>query len=155
MSNELNSVEPGQGLPRIGMLATVRNRRGVISNVNPYDGPDGRLHLVDIEYNDGTTPLEQSLLWEREPNARLLPPGALPDPLTSDPMSHDDLDALVRLREPGDRRYARCIRTLVAARANCPPQSRQPRHGLRVGQAIDGSPTGQAHTACYSGGRST
>ena len=78
------------------MLATVRNRRGVISGVNPFDGPDGRLHLIDIEYNDGITPLEESLLWEREPNAHLVPSGALPDPSTSDPMSHDDFDALVR-----------------------------------------------------------
>ena len=78
------------------MLATVRNRRGVISGVNPYDGDEGRLHLVDIEYNDGASPLEQSLLWEREPNASLLKAGALPDPSSSEPMSHNDFDALIR-----------------------------------------------------------
>jgi hypothetical protein len=39
--------------PRIGMVATVRNRRGVVSAAPPFDGPDGHLHLVDVEYNDG------------------------------------------------------------------------------------------------------
>ena len=79
------------------MLATVRNRRGIISGVHPHPGEDGQvLHLVDVEYNDGATPLEQSLLWEREPYARVLPPGALPDPTSSEPMSHADFDALVR-----------------------------------------------------------
>ncbi|MBU0756321.1 MAG: hypothetical protein KJ645_14360 [Planctomycetes bacterium] len=42
----------------------------MLSRVRPFDGPDGRLHLVDIEYNDGESPLEESLLWEREPFAR-------------------------------------------------------------------------------------
>ncbi|MBU0755623.1 MAG: DNA helicase, partial [Planctomycetes bacterium] len=83
-------------LPRIGMVATVRNRRGVLSRVRPFDGPEGRLHLVDIEYNDGESPLEESLLWEREPFARLLPPTALPDPASSDPMQTEDLLALIR-----------------------------------------------------------
>ena len=82
--------------PRIGIVATVRNRRGVVSSVRPFDGPDGRLHLVDLEYNDGESPLEESLLWEREPNARLLPPAALPDPGAHDPMQQEDLLALVR-----------------------------------------------------------
>ena len=49
--------EPEITLPRIGMVATVRNRRGVISTVRPLDGPGGALHLLDIEYNDGETPL--------------------------------------------------------------------------------------------------
>ena len=92
----MSTPEPEISVPRIGMLATVRNRRGVISGVQPFDGPDGRLHLIDVEYNDGATPLEQSLLWEREPYAKVLPPGALPDPASSDPMSHEDFDALVR-----------------------------------------------------------
>ena len=72
--------------PRTGMVATVRNRRGVISAVRPFDGPDGRLHLVDLAYNDGETPLEESLLWEREPRAHVLPPAALPEPDRHDPM---------------------------------------------------------------------
>ena len=68
----MRTSAPEISVPRIGMLATVRNRRGVISGVRPFDGPDGRLHLVDVEYNDSTTLLEQSLLWEREPYAKVL-----------------------------------------------------------------------------------
>jgi superfamily II DNA or RNA helicase len=89
------TVEEAQ-VPRIGMVATVRNRRGIVSGVRPHDGHDGRLHLVDIEYNDGDHPLEETILWEREPFARLQRPASLPDPLTSDPMKADDLLALVR-----------------------------------------------------------
>jgi hypothetical protein len=39
-------------IPRVGMFATVRNRRGVVSAVEPYDGDSGRLHLVHMEYKD-------------------------------------------------------------------------------------------------------
>lgn len=83
-------------VPRIGMVATVRNRRGVISSVRPFDGPDGRLHLVDIEFNDGEFPLEESLLWEREPGTHLLEPSALPNPISGPPMDGEDLTALIR-----------------------------------------------------------
>jgi len=34
------------------MFATVRNRRAVISAVEPFDGQGGRLHLVHVEYFD-------------------------------------------------------------------------------------------------------
>ena len=37
-------------VPRAGMLATVRNRRGVVAAVEPFDGETGRLHLVHLEY---------------------------------------------------------------------------------------------------------
>lgn len=84
-------------IPRIGQVATVRNRRGIISQVRPSgDAPEGQVHLVDVEYNDGDTPLEESLVWEREPFARLLPPSALPEPGSSDPMPTEDLVALER-----------------------------------------------------------
>ena len=91
----MNTVQEAQ-IPRIGMVGSVRNRRGIISTVRPFDGPTGRLHLVDVEYNDGDSPLQESLLWEREPNAHLLPPAALPDPLGSDPMPQEDILALIR-----------------------------------------------------------
>ena len=38
--------------PAIGMLANVRNRRGVVSSVEPFDAHEGRLHLVTVEYTD-------------------------------------------------------------------------------------------------------
>jgi len=78
------------------MVATVRNRRGVLVGVRPFDGNDGRLHLVDIEYNDGDSPRAESLLWEREPHRHLVPPSALPQLEGSDPMSGEDLLAMVR-----------------------------------------------------------
>jgi hypothetical protein len=83
-------------LPRVGMFATVRNRRGVVAGVEPYDGPSGRQHLVHIEYKDDGYPVEEQLLWELEPCGRLLPPAALPDVLSTPPMPADDFDALVR-----------------------------------------------------------
>ena len=53
--------------PRIGMLATVRNRRGVVTAVEPHDGgPDGRLHLVTLEYVDGDGAADDTIVWERE-----------------------------------------------------------------------------------------
>jgi len=82
--------------PQVGMVATVRNRRGVISSVRPFDGPGGRTHLVDLEYNDGDYPIEESLLWEREQEKHLVPPAALPQPDVDDPMPPEDLTALMR-----------------------------------------------------------
>ncbi len=84
-------------LPRIGMLATVRNRRGVVSGVEPYDHPtEGRLHLVTIEYLDTDGTPDDQLIWEREPGGKLLEPSALPDLANTAPMPARDFDALVR-----------------------------------------------------------
>lgn len=77
------------------MLGIVRKRRAVISNVRPFSGHDGILHLVRVEYKDDGTPEAEDILWEREPHRQLLEPNALP--LASDPpMPGDDFDALVR-----------------------------------------------------------
>ncbi|MCY4634965.1 MAG: hypothetical protein OXG04_10765 [Acidobacteria bacterium] len=84
-------------VPRAGMLATVRNRRGVVAAVEPFDGETGRLHLVHLEYADNHTPAEERLLWEREPQRHLLEPNALPDPAhSSGAMPAEDFDALLR-----------------------------------------------------------
>lgn len=82
-------------VPRIGMFATVRNRRGVVSAVEPFDGGSGRLHLVHLEYKDDQFPLEEQLVWEIEPHSRLLEPTALPS-CSADPMPPEDFDALLR-----------------------------------------------------------
>lgn len=82
--------------PSVGMLATVRNRRGIVSAVEAYDGHDGRLHLVTVEYADGDGVPEDRLVWEREPNAQLVSPAALPRVESSGPMPGEDFDALVR-----------------------------------------------------------
>jgi ERCC4-related helicase len=82
--------------PSVGMLATVRNRRAIISSVEAFDGEEGRLHLVDVEYTDGDGGLEDRLIWEREPQAVLVPPAALPRVSDDPPLTHLDFDALVR-----------------------------------------------------------
>ena len=58
-------------VPRAGMLATVRNRSGVVAAVKPFDGEKGRLHLVHVEYKDSRSPVEERLLWELEPGCTL------------------------------------------------------------------------------------
>ena len=78
------------------MFATVRNRRGVVSAVEPFDSDRGRIHLVHLEYKDDQHPLEERLLWEVEPRKSLLEPTALPQATNSDPMPALDFDALVR-----------------------------------------------------------
>ena len=84
-------------LPRVGMLATVRNRRALVTSVDPFDGTsEGRLHLVRLEYTDSHGIPEDSIIWERELNATLLEPTALPQVATEPPMSATDFDALQR-----------------------------------------------------------
>ena len=78
------------------MLATVRNRRGMITAVDPFDSSvEGRSHLVSIEYLDADGPPQETLLWEREPGARLLEPTALPEPARDALMAPEEFDALV------------------------------------------------------------
>ena len=44
-------------IPRVGMLARVRNRRGIVASIAPYDDNEtGRLHLVQVEYKDHDSP---------------------------------------------------------------------------------------------------
>ncbi len=83
-------------VPRVGIVAIVRNRRGVISSVTPQDGHRGRLHLVRVEYKDEHLPPAEDLIWELEPRRRLLEPAALPEPSRSDPMPVEDFDAVLR-----------------------------------------------------------
>ncbi len=78
------------------MMAAVRNRRGTVTAVDPFDGETGRLHLVRLEYQDGGSPSSERLLWELEPHTTLLAPTALPDLHTSDPMPAAEFDALLR-----------------------------------------------------------
>jgi len=94
----LSDSIPGSAghLPRVGMFATVRNRRGVVSAVEPFDGDRGRIHLVHLEYKDDQLPLEERLLWELEPRKSLLEPTALPQASNSEPMPALDYDALLR-----------------------------------------------------------
>lgn len=79
------------------MLATVRNRRGLIASVEAYDaGAEGRLHLVDIEYTDGHAPASERLLWETEVSPIPTEPNVFPEVFGSGPMGSDEFDALIR-----------------------------------------------------------
>jgi len=60
------------------MFATVRNRRGIVAAVEPFDGPEGRIQLVHLEYKDDQLPAQERLLWEIEAHRVLLEPTALP-----------------------------------------------------------------------------
>ncbi|HSH01930.1 MAG TPA: DISARM system SNF2-like helicase DrmD [Anaerolineae bacterium] len=83
-------------LPRVGMFARIRNRRAIVAAVEPYDGHHGRLHLVHLEYLDADGPPEDSLIWEREQDAQLLEPAALPTINRTSPMKPAEFDALQR-----------------------------------------------------------
>ena len=65
-------------VPRPGMFATVRNRRGIVSAVEPFDGPEGRLHLVQLDYKDDQLPVDEQLLWELESRRCSLNPRLCP-----------------------------------------------------------------------------
>lgn len=85
-------------IPRVGMLATVRNRRGVISAVEPFSDSktSSLLHLVTIEFSDADGDAEESLLWERERGPVVLEPNALPRVDRESPMLSDEFLALQR-----------------------------------------------------------
>ncbi len=89
-------MTPPSANPIVGAVATVRNRRGVIAGVEPFDGDGGRLHLVQVEYKDDQLPQEEKLIWELEPRRNLLEPTALPQVAGTDPMPTEDFDALLR-----------------------------------------------------------
>lgn len=79
------------------MLATVRNRRALVTGVDPsLPSPSGQQHLVDLEYTDTDGSLEDTLIWEHEPNATLLEPNALPRISEELPMPESDFQALQR-----------------------------------------------------------
>jgi hypothetical protein len=81
--------------PRVGMLAVVRKRRGVINSVREFDGDAGRLHLVGIDYKDDQRPEAEEVIWELEPARLVLEPTELP-PSSSSPMPAEDFDSLLR-----------------------------------------------------------
>jgi hypothetical protein len=79
------------------MLAKIRNRRGIIASVEPYDATgEGRLHLVRVEYTDTDGIPEDTILWEREESADLLEPHSLPRVEAEACMVPSEFDALVR-----------------------------------------------------------
>ena len=92
----MQQAQASTDVPRVGMLARVRNRRGIVAGVAPYDGEAGRLHLVQVEYKDHDSPHSEHLLWELEPGRKLLEPSRLPQVYETAPMPAEDFDALLR-----------------------------------------------------------
>lgn len=84
-------------IPQVGMLATVRNRRAIVTAVDAFDGAEeGRLHLVRLEYTDAEGIAEETLIWEREVNTTLQEPTALPHVANQHPMPIADFEAMQR-----------------------------------------------------------
>jgi len=79
------------------MMAVVRNRRALITGVQPFDADEqGRLHLVEVEYTDGVGAETDQVLWEVEPGTDVLEPSALPRVEATAPMEPREFDAMVR-----------------------------------------------------------
>lgn len=90
-------VDAGVRPPSPGMLAILRNRSGVISKVEPSPtGPNGVVHLVTVDFTDGDGTREETVIWEREPGARLVDSGGLPPIGSRGAMPVDEFLALVR-----------------------------------------------------------
>lgn len=78
-------------------MAVVRNRRALVTGVQPFEPPEGpRLHMVEVEYTDGVGAETDRLLWEVEPGTELLEPAALPRVESTPPMDVREFDAMVR-----------------------------------------------------------
>jgi len=83
--------------PREGMMAVVRNRRALVTGVQPFDADErGRVHLVEVEYTDGVGAETDQVLWEVEPGTEVLEPAALPRVDATPPMEAREFDAMVR-----------------------------------------------------------
>jgi len=79
------------------MLATIRNRRGLVVSVDPFQvRPEGQLHLVRVEYTDSDGVPEDSVIWEREHHRALLEPTTLPRVADEPPMLEKRTSRLMR-----------------------------------------------------------
>lgn len=84
-------------MPRVGMMAVIRNRRALITAVFPHGAEEkGLFHLVEVEYTDGIGAESERLLWEVELEPEVLEPSALPDIDGCPPMEPREFDAMLR-----------------------------------------------------------
>ena len=84
--------------PEVGQAVRVRNRLATVRAVEPYDSrsPQGRLHIVDLEYlDDFRYPETEQLLWEVEATAEPLGKTTLPSVDANRPDSPGALQAFV------------------------------------------------------------
>jgi superfamily II DNA or RNA helicase/predicted nucleotidyltransferase len=84
-------------VPQEGMMATVRNRRAIITGVESFDAVEaGRYHIVELEYTDGIGAESEKLLWEAELGTSVLEPSSLPNVFKDPQMVSHEFDAMVR-----------------------------------------------------------
>src|SRR3954463_7230800 len=85
-------------VPEVGQAVRIRNRLATVRAVEPYDSrtPQGRLHIVDVEYlDDFRYPEAEQLLWEVEATAVSLGKTSLPTVDANRPDSPQALQAFV------------------------------------------------------------
>lgn len=85
-------------IPEVGQAVRVRNRLATVRAVEPYDSrtPQGRLHVVDLEYlDDFHYPESEQLLWEVEATAETLGKTSLPSVDANRPDSPQALQAFI------------------------------------------------------------
>ena len=83
-------------LPKPGMLARIRNRLAIISDVREWSSGTTTEHLVDVNYVDQYLPATDSVLWHLEPSAVVIPPDGFPRIREKGPMTLSDFEALKR-----------------------------------------------------------
>ena len=83
--------------PRIGMLARIRNRFGLIKSVvaNDSRSSEGIFHSVNIDYFDSENPAEETVIWERESNHHLSEPKSFPKIAEKAPMALELFRSLI------------------------------------------------------------
>lgn len=113
-------------VPRVGMVATARNRRAVIAGIDETVGRDKRLRLVHLDYLDHHSPPSERLVWEIEPGARLHEPNDVPNG-EAPPMPPADFDALLRAA-----RWTALTPYLEEDDAEDPPPSSPFHGGVRI-----------------------
>lgn len=83
--------------PLPGRLAIVRNRPGVISKVEASGvHSSGIVHLVTVDYTDLEGAREETVVWEREPDARVIQGTGLPRIADQAPMPAAEFAAMQR-----------------------------------------------------------
>jgi hypothetical protein len=93
-----NNLATTASIPEVGQAVRIRNRLATVRAVEPYDrrSPQGRLHIVDLEYLDVFRyPETEQLLWEVEATAEPLGKTTLPSIDANRPDSPDALQAFV------------------------------------------------------------
>lgn len=84
-------------IPRVGMMARVRNRFGLIQSVQNFDSKtaEGTYRSVRVSYFDHEIPTEETVIWEREARPVLSEPSAFPRVSETKAMGVENFRALM------------------------------------------------------------